>query len=1124
MLRGASNLDCVRTAVSDVTQAEPSAASPALPRALLYLCFFLSGLTALVYESLWFRDLHHVFGSTTHSVAAVLMGFMGGLGLGALVLGRLADRVGQPARLYGWMELGIGGWALVSPLFFGAVAQLYAGIQGWLDAGPTAAVGVKLALALPLLGLPTVLMGGTLPALVRGLTRSRSDVADELGRLYGINTLGAMTGAAFTGFVALELLGMRQTLHLAAALNLGVGLWILVRTRRGAPGAGAPPSASPASAGDAAPAFGGVAVPSPSLPRHAILYCTLGVAATGALTMLLELVWTRNLAALTGATSYAFSLVLTVLLAGLGLGGGLFGLVARRRRPGPGLYGLLLLGLAACVALTLPGLAALPRLVLYVAQVPGLGFGSFLLLQLGVYAALLLPPTLLMGAALPLAMGVALQGPRSLGAGVGLLYLANTLAGVLGSLLGGFWLLQVLGSQGCLRLGVVTLVGLGAWGVLRYERGAGRRGLALGLAGLALALGLGSPDWSGRLFNASAAYQLGGVRFDDRLGLERFLLNAPSRLAFLREGRDATVAVRQFPWATSLIINGKPDASTSRDMSTQVFIGLLPMMVHPAPRDALVVGYGSGVTGHAVASFAELQRLEVVELEAAVVEAGRYFRSVNGDLGADPRVELVVDDARSRLLASDRSYDVIVSEPSHLQLAGTPSLFTREFYELAQRRLRPGGIFVQWLHLYRLQPRSLAVVLRTLAESFPELQVWALDEHNVGILCSRQPIPWDLERLRQRLQSNPYLAESMALWWKAETPQEVFGHFLMDRRQVELSLRGFPELIHSDDRPILEFLVLEDPFGPQRELVEEMWRSRLALGWTVPQAGVAFLDEPLVLAAAARGFGDLPPLARRLTRAAWESAQRARAAGRPAAGEPLARLALAEDRFARGDLDGTLGLLAGEPGGWSSDAGLRAQAALLRGRVLSAQGQVAAADEAFQGAGPRAVLRREIEQVQALLRGGRRRAAFERLLAVLESLQRGALKPHPLLPVEGLYDTLFELAKTERELPRLSVALADERLDPWGEIPRRQTQARCLLAQGRAPEALQALERLAAFDLLDPDLLWLEAETLYRVGRVEEAQRRVERLLELDPKRFSSPLLLGADGQPAAPLQGTHSL
>ncbi len=400
--RAAAERDVAPTALPEERRA---------PRALLALAsafFFLSGATGLVYQVLWSRELQRFFGSTTEAVSVVLATFMAGLGLGALWIGRRADRVRSPLALYGKLEIGIGLYALAVGPLVRLAGALYGRVGGGL--GPAPALLVKLLLSALVLVPPCALMGATLPALLRAVSASAGEARRAVGLLYGLNLLGALTGALATGFVLLEAAGIFRTTLGAAVVNVLVGGGALLLARRGAP---------ERRGEDAA----GTPEASPALLRFAFL----GLFVSGAVTLGLEVVFTRVLGLVFGVSSYAFALTLAVFLLGLGLGA-----LAQRRlalRGGAREFAAVSIAVAAaggCALLAVPGV---PRMVLYLRQIPGLGFWQLLFAKGLLAAALLLPLAALAGLSVPLLLGLFADDLGRLGGRVGAGYPSSRSSG-----------------------------------------------------------------------------------------------------------------------------------------------------------------------------------------------------------------------------------------------------------------------------------------------------------------------------------------------------------------------------------------------------------------------------------------------------------------------------------------------------------------------------------------------------------------------------------------------------------------------------------------------------------------------------------------------------------------------
>ena len=776
------------------------------PPALIYsFLFFLSGATGLIYELLWVRVLYQSFGSTIQSVTTVVAAYMGGLGLGAWLLGRSADRTPRPAVLYGWLEIAIGVFGILSPLVLGIAHWIYIGTAGALALGGAASVALRFGLAALVLLIPTTLMGGTLPVLTRALMgEDRGLLRPSLGRLYGLNTLGAMTGTALAGFFLIEFVGVRASLWVTAALNLAIGVAAIRLGRRQSavnmeePSKGNPPQ-----------------LPEPPPTSTAIRNVALALLALTAFASLLnEIAWTRVLIMVVGGSTYAFTLILFVFLLGIGLGSII---VARRSAPhvdtaanaalAQGITGI---GAAALFVF----FGFLPVYIIEVFQVTGLGAASrLLLLGLAVGAVVLIPATG-MGMTFPLLTDLTVRTRQARGADVGAAYALNTLGSILGAVLTGFVLVVALGTQTTLRLGVV-INGLAALALaVLASRGVAEgsvedkrlrvRVLTAGALGtLALLAAVAAPGWSTRLIDLGPTIY--GRQPMNKAGVQRFLEHRGSRQLAFREGPNATVSVWEGEAGRSLRVNGKVDASDRGDMDTQIMIGLAPIVARPSATSAFVIGEGAGVTTYVLASAPGMERVKVVEIEPAVLAMDSLFHGVNETVLSRPNVHAVVDDARSALQLDRERYDVIVSEPSNPWVAGIATLYTPEFFRIANSRLADGGVFSQWIQLYQLPLPVVAGIVRSMREVFPYVHVWFGGTSDLVVLASSRPIAYDRRGLSQLVGPGSPFHVMGREWLQLDVPDQFFDRMLLGDSGVgKLLTRATFD--HTDNRPRLEFV------------------------------------------------------------------------------------------------------------------------------------------------------------------------------------------------------------------------------------------------------------------------------------------------------------------------------
>ena len=777
---------------------------------LLLPLFFSSGVAGLVYQVLWARQLQLVFGTSTFAISTVLSTFMAGLGLGGLLAARFADASRRPLRLYGVLEIIIGLYAVAFPLLIAGVAPLYLGVWKLLEPGPVVFGMIQFVLVGTTLLLPTVMMGATLPLIVKFATTHLDSAGDRVGTLYALNTAGAVVGTWLAGFYLLPSLGLWWTTVFAASVNLvlgvaAIGLDSFAGSRREPVTSSSEP----------------VEVPS---RLQLVVLVVIGLA--GFASLAYEVAWTRLLALLLGASAYSFSLMLVAFLVGIAGGGWVGGLVADALLRRGGLKGVLL-GLAALQVgvgglsfAVMNGIENLP--FVYVALYDALTLGdatpgAVWTLSLVVAGLTMTPPALLMGASFPLAVRAVMNDPESLGRPVGRVYGVNTLGGVLGAAVAGFVLLPSIQLEGTVL--VASLVNLlGAISLLVYlaRRDALRMSM---LAGGVAMLGVGATVWllvpradadveRYRLMKTAAMYKY-ITSFEDH-SVEGVLDYTVSQyeLLYYREGIASVVTVAQNRDPDNpniwLANNGKIDASTTLDMPTQILVGLLPFLYAEAPEDVMVIGLASGITVGSVATVPAIQRLDVVELEPATLEAAVFFEDFNNHVLDDPRVNFLFNDGRNQVLLSEEgSYDVIVSEPSNPWISGVSNLFTLDFFELGKTRLKEGGLWAQWIQIYGMDPDDLRSLLRTFAEVYPHVLVYmTVDDGDIVLLGSDRPIAPDAVGASQMLDRWPTVGTELERI-DVDDPFQLLALFTMDRDKI-LEIAGDIGL-NTDDNMRVEY-------------------------------------------------------------------------------------------------------------------------------------------------------------------------------------------------------------------------------------------------------------------------------------------------------------------------------
>jgi spermidine synthase len=866
----------------------------AAARAGLLSIFLLSGAGGLVYQVVWSRTLTLVFGSTTQGVATVLAAFMGGLALGSWAASRVGDRIAAPLRAYGLLECGVAAAGLGVVLLAPVLDAVYRAVYPVAELSLPALTLVRFLLASAFLLPATTLMGATLPVLSAHLERRSGIEGHGASKLYTVNTLGAVLGAAAAGFWLLPAAGILGSTLAAAGSNLlaAAGAFLLARREGAAPRPGPPP---------AAPARVHEAPPAEPLGLEARAGAAAALAVSGAGALVLEVAWTRTLSLVLGSSTHAFTVMLATFLIGLALGSAAATRRLGRIRNPLAAFALCELGVGAAVYLGVFVFPELPYAFLALFRAAGAAPLWFQAGRFALAASVMLVPTALLGATFPLAVRCWRMGASEAARPVGKLYAANTLGAIAGSVAAGFLLIPHVGLRQTLIAGALVNLSIGAFllAVQPSGRPAARYGIAGAVVLLLPALPLGAPPWNPLLMTSGVFQYASQYNESFRTRREFLDYHRSHKHLYYRDGPTTTVTVEKRPAARDgrvwlvLTVNGKVDASTTADMDTQVLLGHLPMLAAAEARRVMVVGWGSGVTAGAVLRHPEVAALRAVEIEPAVLEASRFFQEFNHDPFADPRLRIEINDARHALLVDRGTYDVIISEPSNPWLAGPSRLFTREFFLLARDRLAPSGILCQWLQLYGLDPDAYRALIRTLHGVFDHVAVFKGSRADTLVMASPAPIRFDLARMRARMAA-PAVASDLARIG-LEGPASLLARFRVGGAAVRAFAGEGP--INTDDNALLEFAALRNLYretdAANDRILAEAAASPLDL---VDAAGLAPEEAgrfPILLARELLRAG--------LTRRAREALDRT--AGPPAAGTaPLPPAAAAEAEALLGDI------------------------------------------------------------------------------------------------------------------------------------------------------------------------------------------------------------------------------
>jgi spermidine synthase len=785
---------------------------------LIGLCFVFSGGTGLIYEVLWARMLGLVFGATTLAVSTVLAAFMGGLALGSALAGRFASRVKRPLSAYGWLEIGIAGYAVLVPFLFRWVDHLYVLI--WQEFHPGFFVFSlwRFVLSSLLLLLPTTLMGATLPVLSAALLNSLGHNSGSVTRLYACNLAGAILGTVVAGFVLLPVFGIRATILIAAAINTVIGMTALVADRQ------------TSKTEVRVPVENVVEASGEVTGKRFWLFCAL---ASGFVTISTQVAWTRILTMIIGSSTYAFSVVVALFLIGLALGAWIIG----RKDQSMPLRAMMLkveVLTATSLFISLFVVNMIPWLLIKVGLTLNISsWAALIMLQILSAGLLILLPALLMGMVMPLVLfwASSRNGAVSL---VGRTYAVNTIGAIAGAFISGFVLIPRTSTKFTIIVASATclIVAGFAYQPPSSVRDAGlRKGLSAGLTfALIILLVIAAPPTNVADLSVGAYDTLVRVLAHSNVGAtdESSPENGSDvhRLVMYEEGPTSTVSVRKDGGTLSMAINGRTNASDSiSDMPTQVMLGQLPMLLAPRLNNALVIGFATGVTVGAMLE-SPVESVTCVELESATIKGSHFFEHVNHQPLNDPRTNLIIDDARTYLRVTPTHYDVIVSEPSHPWVPGVANLFTREFFELGRQRLSDEGVFVQWVQIYQLSTESLRSVLATYHSVFPHVMVFRVGGADKGkdliLVGGNNPLSLDL--ISQRLADGRIAKELSRV--NLNTEADVRSWYVCDESRLTPAVSGAE--INTDDNMHIETTVPKEAFRPLMQSNAE-WVERLKI-------------------------------------------------------------------------------------------------------------------------------------------------------------------------------------------------------------------------------------------------------------------------------------------------------
>lgn len=745
----------------------------------LLLLYFFSGVSALIYEIIWARMLGLIVGTAVAAWATVLVAYMGGMALGSFFGGRVADRVKRPLIVFIMCEVGIGLFGLVSPTVLHMMQQVCA----WLPVVP----GLQIIIAVVALIIPTMLMGATFPLVGRTFLADDRPFGSELGKVYAANTLGAIIGTLTVGFFLLPAIGMAASLLVAAGINfcVALGAMLYVRTIKGY------------SRGAEAPHRGEHADTEPVRPRWLF---PLVLACSGFCAMAFEVLWSRALVFFLTSTTYSFTVVLSVVLAGLAFGGMVATVIARKWRTHLVWIAALQLfiGLYGFASLLL--LHHLDPIIYWGAAHMTNVWWQWISVRYIACSVVIFPAALCMGATFPLVIGAACRSVASSGRTLGRLSALNTLGGIGGSIAAAFLLIPTVGIQRSLVVVALVncFVGLA---VLRWGAKVARSRVAGGVIVLLVV--------SVIFLRYSATHPM--------VLCVRAARGTDVIVTSYREDQAASVAVLTSPRERRLNIDGFNAAGTHH-YEYMHLLAHLPVLLSSTPDTALVICFGSGTTCGTVALYPQVDRVDCAEISPAVIGAAPYFADVNYHAVDNPKVRIMVADGRNHLLRTRRRYDLITLEPMPPYSASATNLYSADFYKLCRSRLSTHGVMAQWAPMHVLSQREYRMLIASFASVFPHTSLWLLGTEAI-LIGTMDSLQIDIDSLRVRMAPEEPMADLQKI--SLTDPARLLSCFLMNEQRVREFVGTTPAI--TDDLPGLEFSALHSRILP----ISRMWLENM---------------------------------------------------------------------------------------------------------------------------------------------------------------------------------------------------------------------------------------------------------------------------------------------------------
>ncbi len=768
---------------------------------IFYLFFFISGATALIYEVIWARILQLTFGSTVYAITTVLTAFMAGLSIGSYYMGKFAETKRYPLFIYGLLELGIGIYALLAPFFLELTDSLYLMYYHKIWQQHQILFIARFFHSFIVLLLPTIFMGATLPVLSKYFISTYEKFGRVISLLYAVNTFGAMIGTAFVGFYALPEMGMILTNRIAGSANIAIGIISLIFfwiQKKRMTESFKPESIEVSS--ESVIKEDNIVVSDEIPPARVIKYIKILLLVSGYAAMAYEILWTRTLELFINSTTYSFSIILVTYLSGIASGSLINGVVLKNRFNKVIHLSIIQLIIGIFVFISFPIFVYIPRLVLVVWQMAPGSYFINTLAKVFFSLIIMLIPTVCMGMTFPIATEIYSKYRKRISQDIGTAYAYTTWGNILGSFITGVFMISLFGIQNNLKICIILNIILALTGFILFYTQSIKISYVLGsLALFVIMLVPIYPAWNSYILDSGVfIYQ---QRYSQAPLFNELASDWP--ILYYKEGINALITIRNSGDAIMMRTNGKTDASTyTLDMRSQLLAAYIPMALKPDAKKLLVIGLGSGITAGTIAQIPELEYMDCIEIEKAVLESAKYFELYNKKILNNRKVNIYIEDGKSFLKSTRQHYDIISIHLSNPWIAGIANLFTVDAYELMKAKLNGDGIVLQWFHTYRVSPDLLRMVIRTFAKVFPYYQMWS-EGPSIFLIGSKKPIPQFSDKFVNFANNSDIVKKDLRTYFGIEDARAFIAFFISENEKLR-EFVGQGEL-NTDDKPLLEF-------------------------------------------------------------------------------------------------------------------------------------------------------------------------------------------------------------------------------------------------------------------------------------------------------------------------------